>query len=426
MSPTVAAPASEGGPPAPSGVLTRRLGSGAGLGERVRARARTLVALGRDDVLAPWDVDDDGTAVSVTLPVVAGMDLAQVAASRPPLADAEVRWLGARIAAALAAMHAAGLAHGDVSPANVVLRRGGVTLVDTLGAEVEIERGTPGFRAPERVGAAATPAGDVYSLGRLLRWAACEEDEPTVRRWTAPLVASRAAARPSAAAAADLLARAGRRKTIELPRDDVAVAFRSRALERTERVREGRWWRLRRLALRAVTVAAALGAAGWLTVSVPPLLDAAAGPAAAHTPAADAAEVHVAEVSLAAPPRRSSPEAAATALTQRRIEALATADATLLESTVSGRSDVAQAAAHTARQLATGALRYDGIDVDVEWARLVREDRGGATVRVVYVIGDHRRIDEEGAHDVAPAREAVLMELGWAGGAWTVTDARAA
>ena len=424
MSLTLAAPAPVA--PPPHGTLTRVVGHGPALAARVRARVQALADLRREDVLAPCDVTEDAEGVRVTLPVVRGMDLAQVAQSRPPLSEVEVRWLGVRVASALAAMHAAGLAHGDLSPANVVLRGDGITLVDTVGAEDAAERGTPGFRAPERVTGVSGPAQDVYALGRLLRWAVCETDEPAVRRWTAPLVVADAAARPSAHALADMWARSGHASAVAVPRDDVAVAVRSRALERTERIRAGRWWRVRRRTLRATAVAAAVGTAVWLTVAVPPLLDAATGPAAAHPASAEVETAGVAEVSVAQPARRPGAEGAAAALTATRVEALASADPDLLLSTVSGTSEVAQAAAATARLLATGDLRYEGIDVTVEDAELVHEDRDRATVRVAYVIGPHRKIDVDGTHDVAAAREAVLMELGWADGAWKVRDARAA
>jgi serine/threonine-protein kinase len=99
---------------------------------------------------------------------VDGLDLASIAA------------IGAQIAAALAAIHAAGVIHCDVKPDNVlVLRHTGdrprVKLVDfgvsrLVGeemADVQIA-GTPWCMPPEQWRGAAVPASDVYALGCLL------------------------------------------------------------------------------------------------------------------------------------------------------------------------------------------------------------------------------------------------------------------
>jgi eukaryotic-like serine/threonine-protein kinase len=69
----------------------------------------------------------------------------------------------------LSAFHAAGLAHGDIKPENVILTRaGGVRLVDfglsTPHSRQLLARSTPFYLAPEQwSGDCATPAGDVYA-----------------------------------------------------------------------------------------------------------------------------------------------------------------------------------------------------------------------------------------------------------------------
>jgi serine/threonine-protein kinase len=84
----------------------------------------------------------------------------------------------AQIASGLAAAHAVGIVHRDVSTGNVMLTPTGARLVDFgISAPVgEPEppresgdlQGTPAFMAPERLhGAEITPAADVYALGVL-------------------------------------------------------------------------------------------------------------------------------------------------------------------------------------------------------------------------------------------------------------------
>ncbi|HVE91709.1 MAG TPA: protein kinase, partial [Actinomycetota bacterium] len=63
------------------------------------------------------------------------------------------------VAAALDHLHAHGLVHGDVKPANVVVARDGQAVLVDIGSGGSAA--TPGYRAPERE---RTPAADVFAL----------------------------------------------------------------------------------------------------------------------------------------------------------------------------------------------------------------------------------------------------------------------
>lgn len=109
---------------------------------------------------------------------VPGVSLAERLATGP-LAPAHAARHVEEVLAGLAALHAAGIVHGDVKPANVLLADDGRAKLADFGLarawSVDATRtlvgmeGTLSALAPEQLsGAAATPASDVYAAGALL------------------------------------------------------------------------------------------------------------------------------------------------------------------------------------------------------------------------------------------------------------------
>src|SRR5207302_8644529 len=87
------------------------------------------------------------------------------------------------VAEGLAAVHAAGLAHRDVKPANILLRADGAPVLSDFGLAValaaaarrarltaaDVVVGTPDYLAPEQIaGLPVDGRGDLYSLGVVL------------------------------------------------------------------------------------------------------------------------------------------------------------------------------------------------------------------------------------------------------------------
>lgn len=125
-------------------------------------------------------VDDDAGAdwPWMVTAYVAGPPLNRVLAECGALPPDSVRVLGAGLAEALVAIHSAGIIHGDLKPANILLAADGPRVIDfgiarAIDASSIITRpGTPGFMAPEVLTKKPfTEACDIFALGVVLAYA---------------------------------------------------------------------------------------------------------------------------------------------------------------------------------------------------------------------------------------------------------------
>ena len=150
---------------------------------RLRAEAQALAQLAHPHIANVYDYGETDHAGMADVPylvmeLVDGICLSPMLAERGSLPWPAAVSAAAQVGRALAAAHARGVVHRDISPANVLITASGVTVVDfglcavtgarETGPDGDI-LGTPGYVSPERIDAQpVSSAADVYALGVLL------------------------------------------------------------------------------------------------------------------------------------------------------------------------------------------------------------------------------------------------------------------
>ncbi|MEQ0558503.1 serine/threonine-protein kinase [Amycolatopsis sp. NEAU-NG30] len=125
------------------------------------------------------DVFEESGSMYLVLEYLPSRSLTELLVAQGPLPPREVARLGRRIASALAAAHAKGVVHGDVSPNNVLVTGDGIAKITDFGysravGDEPADRvvgvvGTPAYVAPEvAAGYAGGCPSDVFSLGATL------------------------------------------------------------------------------------------------------------------------------------------------------------------------------------------------------------------------------------------------------------------
>lgn len=145
---------------------------------RALREARLLAQINHPHVVRVYRADQIGNEVGVSMELIKGHTLDDIVEREGPYGACEALVIGRDLCRALAAVHGAGLLHGDIKARNVMRAEGGRTVLMDFGGGKDLKReahrpdsisGTPLYLAPEVFGGgAATKATDIYSLGVLI------------------------------------------------------------------------------------------------------------------------------------------------------------------------------------------------------------------------------------------------------------------
>jgi serine/threonine protein kinase len=146
---------------------------------RCMREGRIAARLTHPNAITVYDVAEHDGDPWLIMEYLPSKSLATVLTEQGTLPPTEVARIGAQVASALVAAHAAGIVHRDIKPANVLLGEDGTVKITDFGisratGDVTVTAtgmlaGTPAYLAPEVAkGEDPKPAADVFSLGSTL------------------------------------------------------------------------------------------------------------------------------------------------------------------------------------------------------------------------------------------------------------------
>ncbi|MGI5492526.1 serine/threonine-protein kinase [Microtetraspora malaysiensis] len=145
---------------------------------RTEREGRATAMVAHPSVITVFDVITEDDRPWIVMELLRAQSLEELVRRVGPLPPQRVAEIGRQVLGALRAVHAKGILHRDVKPSNVLVTDDRAVLTDfglaALEGDVSITQagivlGSAGYIAPERVlGAKASPAGDLWSLGATL------------------------------------------------------------------------------------------------------------------------------------------------------------------------------------------------------------------------------------------------------------------
>lgn len=146
---------------------------------RILEEARLLARVRHPNVVRVHGVDESGERPGLWMELVEGRTLEEVLRAHGPLGAQEASLVGRDLCRAMAAVHQAGVLHGDLKAHNVMRESGGRIVLMDFGAGQPLTAtspgadgrlaGTPLYLAPEVLeGNPRSASSDIYALGILL------------------------------------------------------------------------------------------------------------------------------------------------------------------------------------------------------------------------------------------------------------------
>ena len=193
-------------------VMADTLAGDARYRRRFAREARAAASVSHPSLVPVYDYGSQGPRPFLVMEYVAGGSLADAIAGDRPL-PAGPAALAAELLGGLDCVHANGLVHRDVKPANIMLDAAGHARLTDFGiaqphdatalTQTGMVIGSLRYLAPEvAAGARATPAADLYAAGVVLREVTVHQPAPGLAPLVAALTQTQPDDRPRSAAAA--------------------------------------------------------------------------------------------------------------------------------------------------------------------------------------------------------------------------------
>jgi hypothetical protein len=120
----------------------------------------------------------------------------------------------------------------------------------------------------------------------------------------------------------------------------------------------------------------------------------------------------------------SAPDEAAQALIEARVEALGSSDPEALLKVTTIDGSARREDEPLAERLASGELRYDGLNIEVSWREVLSVEGNRATVRVGYEVPGYVVWDGGERIDVPTTSAMVDYDIAWSDGVWRIVASR--
>lgn len=364
--------------------------------------------------VARWiDVVPDGARVGLVTSLVEGVPLNQWIQLPGANTKNRVRTLLRSVASGLKDLHEVGLAHGDVSSANVVVGTAGAVLVDhLLGTGF-----TPGFAAPEKLeGQQGTDplAADVWAWGALARelgfsGAVVEralDANPATRLSIEQILESPDLKGYDGGAVLAVESDASMLDAGDLLRQETSMA-QTVLNERPG----GRHARARRKGRARITVASTLVIVGMATLGFWWLRPVAPVPVATSVEEAETSVVHC--------PSSGEAQSVVSDLTTKRNRAIVTSDRALLETVVDTDSKVFEKDAELIESIEQSGIEIRNLATAVTDVKVV--ECSPLEVLATFTQNEHERCQED-ICEVVEAQPASRLKLTFTGPPWRVSD----